>query len=329
MFGSTVLEIGIGLIFVYLVLGLLCTSINEYISQALNLRAENLYESIHGLFNGPDGHRLAEDIFDHPMICSLSKESLRLGKGGLDTITKKPSYIPASAFSLAVSELLGFHEPIGDDKNVDLTVPFQPGKLPYSPEVMQVLLPLVNSANNNLDQARKNIEKWYDDAMQRATGWYKRKAQIMTFLVAFCVVCISNADTLMIFDRLWANPVQRAQIAATAAGVAKSDQPADYQQLSAAGQDAALGLLGWADEKKNPNDPRRMPHGSEWISKILGLLITAFAASLGAPFWFDMLSKVSNIRAAGAPPTDKAKAQEGTSNEDKNRVSSSDAKDQK
>ncbi|WP_419661828.1 uncharacterized protein Dvar_22610 [Desulfosarcina variabilis str. Montpellier] len=45
----------------------------------------------------------------------------------------------------------------------------------------------------------------------------------------------------------------------------------------------------------------------EWIAKVIGLLITILAISLGGPFWFDILSKVSKIRATGAIPEDTAK----------------------
>jgi hypothetical protein len=39
-----------------------------------------------------------------------------------------------------------------------------------------------------------------------------------------------------------------------------------------------------------------------WIWKILGLFATALAISQGAPFWFDLLQKVVNLRLAGVPP---------------------------
>ena len=64
--------------------------------------------------------------------------------------------------------------------------------------------------------------------------------------------------------------------------------------------------LGWT---LTPNDPRRIPleysgwDFSGWLFfKFLGLLVSAFAVSLGAPFWFDLLSKFVNIRGAGVPP---------------------------
>lgn len=50
-----------------------------------------------------------------------------------------------------------------------------------------------------------------------------------------------------------------------------------------------------------------------WITKFFGLILTVFAASLGAPFWFDILNKIISIRSTGkaqkdTPKTEKASA---------------------
>jgi len=42
------------------------------------------------------------------------------------------------------------------------------------------------------------------------------------------------------------------------------------------------------------------------LGKLLGLLITAAAISQGAPFWFDLLSKVGNLRSSGTVPATSA-----------------------
>ncbi|PHI19558.1 hypothetical protein CEQ90_11830 [Lewinellaceae bacterium SD302] len=39
------------------------------------------------------------------------------------------------------------------------------------------------------------------------------------------------------------------------------------------------------------------------ITKLLGFILTALAISMGAPFWFDLLRKVANIRSAGSRPS--------------------------
>ena len=40
------------------------------------------------------------------------------------------------------------------------------------------------------------------------------------------------------------------------------------------------------------------------LAKLLGLILTVLAVSPGAPFWFDLLSKLANVRGSGAVPTD-------------------------
>jgi len=66
-------------------------------------------------------------------------------------------------------------------------------------------------------------------------------------------------------------------------------------------------MLGWA-KNSDPADPRHLPTDlGGWFRKLIGIIITAFAACLGAPFWFDMLNKVMNIRASGASPKEAPK----------------------
>jgi hypothetical protein len=44
--------------------------------------------------------------------------------------------------------------------------------------------------------------------------------------------------------------------------------------------------------------PRTSP---ETLQKLIGLLLTMMAISFGAPFWFDMLNRVTVIRSALKP----------------------------
>ena len=39
-----------------------------------------------------------------------------------------------------------------------------------------------------------------------------------------------------------------------------------------------------------------------WVLKVIGWLITGLAVALGAPFWFDLLNKLVNLRGAGPRP---------------------------
>ncbi|OAV45515.1 hypothetical protein [Lewinella sp. 4G2] len=54
--------------------------------------------------------------------------------------------------------------------------------------------------------------------------------------------------------------------------------------------------LGWEGVELRALTPYAL------ISKLLGFLLTALAISMGAPFWFDLLKKLVNIRSAGNRP---------------------------
>ena len=61
--------------------------------------------------------------------------------------------------------------------------------------------------------------------------------------------------------------------------------------------------IGWTmDRSALPADL------GQWTIKIAGLLITALAASMGAPFWFDLVNKLVNLRSAGKVPPKSEKA---------------------
>jgi hypothetical protein len=59
--------------------------------------------------------------------------------------------------------------------------------------------------------------------------------------------------------------------------------------------------LGWSHATS--------PHNVLWdgFGKGLGLLVTAFALTLGAPFWFDLLGTISRLRASGPPAATESK----------------------
>jgi hypothetical protein len=59
-------------------------------------------------------------------------------------------------------------------------------------------------------------------------------------------------------------------------------------------QSGGLGI-GWKD----------WPGGNEWPAKIAVRLVSIFAVSLGAPFWFDLLQGFMQVRAAGVSPREK------------------------
>src|SRR5882724_6697988 len=104
MFGSSILEIAIGVIFVYLVLSLICTAVNEAIATLINKRGKNLFEGVKNLLNDPTFTGLAQQVYNHGLVDGISKEAVNPNKAN-----RRPSYLPSKTFSLALLDILSAH----------------------------------------------------------------------------------------------------------------------------------------------------------------------------------------------------------------------------
>lgn len=292
MFGSLAIEIAISLSLLYLLLGLMCSVLNEWVAGVLNMRAKNLWDGVRNLLYDSEGTGLAKQLYDHALVKNLGKA------GAL------PSYVPSRNFALALFDLVA---PVKDSTTTRTIQDIRKAiaDIP-NPQVKSALVALIDEAGDDLKKARENVERWYDDAMDRVSGWYKRKTQVFILLWALAVTLSVNADTILIANTLAHDATLRASLVAMAEATAKEPLPQDakgtterVQQMSS--EIKKLGLpIGWSSDAK---DPTSVPAGvGGWALKIIGLSLTAIAVSLGAPFWFDVLNKLINIRSAGKQP---------------------------
>ena len=70
-------------------------------------------------------------------------------------------------------------------------------------EAGRSIILLLHEAGDDAKKARKNLEGWYNDAMDRVGGWYKQKTQIIIFIVALIVCTALNIDAIKISQTLW------------------------------------------------------------------------------------------------------------------------------
>ncbi len=308
MFGSQILEVAIGLVLVYSILSLICSAVNEWITSRLGMRAKCLEKAIINIFNDPEKKGKAREFYDHPLI-----------KGLMD-VEKLPSYISSSTFALAFLDVVAPSDTAAGIKtfaDVKDTI----SKLPVC-EIRSVLLSFFSTAQENLANVRKDIESWFDVAMERVSGWYKRKTQWVILIISFGVSGFLNVDSFMIANTLLRDDALRALVVASAQTAVKntqSDPNAAAGNNPTSGQNAVtknnigelhaelqkLNLpIGWVKSGLK-DDPRMLPDLYDirgWVYKIIGIIFTALAISQGAPFWFDLLNKFVNLRGAGVKP---------------------------
>ncbi|MBZ5574662.1 MAG: hypothetical protein LAO09_22630, partial [Acidobacteriia bacterium] len=282
-------------------------------------------------------------------------------KGTSVRADQRPSYLPGDKFAVVVRELA--HKK--DDK----------GNVVY-PELEKTVTGLLNGEKG--DDEIKVLQVWYDQVMERVSGWYKRHAQLWVKVLAIIVVVVLNADTLQIASLLWTDPTVR-QVAVEQARVRLNQPPPEAavveysdsdetlpdevpEQVGTPGDssDNHLGLTGeqwqvihqlmsWDEDRavleqdlqslqaskadaplaqetaKAEGKPVPQEQGGSemgvyiaWVGyllrrHLLGWFVSIVAVSLGAPFWFDALNRLVNIRNAGNVP---AKKEEGAGDKD-------------
>ncbi len=320
MTNMRIIEVVIGLVFVYLLLALFCTVINEIIARVASLRARNLRRGVQELLADEKFDGLAKRLYDHQLIKRLADEgwtariirTLRGFQGG-------PAYVPSNLFSRALIDTLVTDGNAGADvTEISVASLREAVNKCDNPDVKQVLRTLLNEEGVKLADARRHIALWFDDAMGQVSGWYKRRLQLISYVVALLVVLAVNANSFRLAERLWQDPTLREAMAnqASAAVSTCSGSGTDLADCAAWKDHAAIEAelaklpLGW--------EPDTSPTGSTSFLKrlsanaadvfasplnLLGLLATALAVSLGAPFWFDLLNKLNSIRSDAAPPS--------------------------
>lgn len=292
------LGVVIGLVFVLLLLSLLATTIMELLSSALALRGKNLEKALRNMLASSDPNRELMTRFTNN---SLYKQlSQQYGKKR----RRSPSYLSADSFqSILLDVVLEGTSFDRIEEGIE--------KLPDE-DLKNVLRQLLNDAEYKVDSFRQNIQRWYDNVMDRASGWYKRNIQKILVAVGFGIAVVFNADTIAIYERLESDPEALEQIINMAEmyvglqgdTLVQHTDPTMEESLRQIGvlidqeidqASAPLGL-GWKDVAIANMT------WADWAMKVLGWIVTALAVSLGAPFWFDLLKKLVNIRGSGNKP---------------------------
>jgi hypothetical protein len=289
MFDFAALDVALGVIFVYLILALVCSALNETISSIFSWRSKFLREGVANLLdpeNQSNGQKLVKELYAHPIVNSLIRPVSRKGK------LRYPAYLPARTFASALLDFDGK----GAERSIEEAIAAVP-----SAQARAALTTLWTDAKGKEEVFRHSVESWFDDAMERVSGWYRRRVQLVMWVLAIVVAFSLNVDTIRVADHLWKDKTVRAAVVARTENPPAGAQPIPVSDVAKNVDDLKeLKLpIGWAAETS--------PDGAwDWVLtvflKLLGLTMTAAALTLGAPFWFDVLGKVARVRSAGARP---------------------------
>jgi len=309
MFGSEILDVAIGVALVFLMMSFLATAIREAIESVVKARAVYLERGIRQLLDDLEGNGIAQAFYEHPLIFSLYA-------GGYDPKDKRfmgralPSYVPARNFADALIDL-AIRGPVKSEYAIMQTemVPTvavlraNVGRL-RSPQLIRAVLTAMDHAGNDMNVVRQNIQTWFDSGMDRVSGQYKRHTHFWLFLIGVVLAAGLNVNAIVITNHLARNKAVREALVARASVVTRDSlylKKATDTTFGRAEADRVTNDLNALDLPIGLENYRRPRGAADLVRIIGGILITAFAVTLGAPFWFDALNKMMVIRSTVKP----------------------------
>ena len=276
MLDHPIVDIALGLILLYSTLSLVASVVKEWISSVFSWRAKNLEKGIQNLI----GEVHAARLYGHPLVSTLSKEK------------KLPSYIGSGTFASVLVDLVGQDEKgksvlATADKAATLV-----DRVGNDPILGPAFRALSHAGAETVADLRGEIADWFDEGMNRVSGWYRRRTQLIVFVIGTVVAFSANASTIHVVRDLWEDDALRYALAQQAVAVAADAESSDTLQVP----DELLASfpLGW----EGVSDWGL----GAWGVHALGWLLTAAAVSLGAPFWFDLLGRLATLRGTGQRP---------------------------
>ena len=231
---SAILDVAIGLFFIYLILSLLASGIQEFIATVLEWRAKQLKEAIQILLgdneaNDPSAKQaqeIAKELWNHPLIRSLNQRKIIRGSVG-------PSYISSKMFAATLLEILQSDYDFNASGTIDDIVKSIKENKKLHPEIQRRIYSIALIAQRKASASEKGIKSfekeiriWFDQSMERASGVYNRNVKGFAFLMGCVVTLASNANTFHLLENLNKDAALRSRInQVTTRFVAENKEP--------------------------------------------------------------------------------------------------------
>ncbi|MBS1800331.1 MAG: hypothetical protein JSS95_10930 [Acidobacteria bacterium] len=202
---TTIVGFAISMAFLFLMLSAACSAIQEIVANLLRWRATTLERGLAGLLLS-DGFR--DELYNLPLIKGLCSPNF-MGR------LERPAYIPSTTLALAILQVADDH---GMRLDGSASANAQTNKFAQTEKLLASLL----RGSTNATEQRQRIESWFNDSMDRVSGWYKRKSHAWIWVFGILLCLMLNADSISLSKRFWNDQALRDAVAAEATEYVKS-----------------------------------------------------------------------------------------------------------
>jgi hypothetical protein len=183
----------------------------------------------------------------------------------------------------------------------------------------------VDQVEKQLQHFQTEIEDWFNQSMDRASGVYKRNAKLVAVLIGFIIALACNIDSFHVVNRISQDQALRDSLSLSANTIVANGKSLDdktIQQLKSASEKISL-PIGWENKEGNDFFDKFKKQVSSTPLTLLGWVISAIAISMGSSFWFDLLGKFINVKNVGKIPNPNSSSSSSSSNSSSGSSSSS------
>ncbi len=295
------LEVILGMIFTFMLLSLLGTTLNELVSAWRGWRGFYMEEALKRLLEHRDKKEVFEKFMNNPLFQQMMQHKAILRK------SQAPAYLSSANFASILTNVLK-----QKDKVLTSIEDIIQG-VPEDSRLRQVLEQFKEEGHTTVEAFKARMQTWFDDVMAQSSGWYKRHLQFVTFFVGLGIAMVLNADSFKIYAHLTNNAASRQKLALLAKTFAAENEtlpsltPVPTAPLT--GGEIKQGVQNFVNTPEFRSAANVLGLGwsrqevfvspAAWLRRFLGWFITALAVSLGAPFWFDVLKKIITIQSTG------------------------------
>ncbi len=229
MFGSTVLEVVVGLTFCYATVALIVSTLQEAIASLLRLRANCLLSGIKSMLNDPNFTSLARALYGHALINPHAADV-------------KPAHIEPAHFAIAMLDAIASVP--GDMAQLGRDIDALPDA-----QIRRALQGIYQRANGDMAAFQAALAGWFDSAMERVSANYKRRSMMISLALSLLLAMLFNIDSIHLFKSLWQHPALAAKLSAALdphAFEALWQLPIGWQQFPPRlNEQFALTVAGW------------------------------------------------------------------------------------